>query len=94
LGGRNHLPWWSEGIADLVGRNAGDSSHVVGTSMATPHIASVAALTMQKDRNLTQAQLESILEVAALALAPSNSRLVGDFDHRATISWEAICGPT
>jgi subtilisin family serine protease len=90
--GYNHLPWWSKGIGDLVGGNAGNFYYVGGTSMATPHVASVAALMMQKNRNLTQAQVESILKATTLALAPSDSRLVYDFDHWATISWDTLCG--
>ncbi len=42
--GYNHLPWWSNGIADLKGHNSGNFYYVGGTSMATPHVASAAAL--------------------------------------------------
>ena len=33
--GYNHLPWWSKGIGDVVGGNAGNFFYVGGTSMAT-----------------------------------------------------------
>ena len=47
--GFNHLPWWSKGIGDLVGGNTGNFFYVGGTSMATPHVASVAAMMLQKN---------------------------------------------
>ncbi|HSC01573.1 MAG TPA: S8 family serine peptidase, partial [Burkholderiaceae bacterium] len=42
--GFNHLPWWSNGAGALRGRNSGNFFYAGGTSMATPHVASVAAL--------------------------------------------------
>ena len=41
-----------------------------GTSMASPHVAGIAALMMQKNSSLTQAQVENILEASAVPLAP------------------------
>jgi subtilisin family serine protease len=38
--------------------------------MATPHVAGVAALMLQKDPSLTQTQVESILKVTALPIPP------------------------
>jgi subtilisin family serine protease len=92
--GFNHLPWWSKGIGDLVGNNAGNFYYVGGTSMATPHTSAVAALLMQKNPNLTQAQVESILKSTALPLAASGSRDIFDFDHAATITWDTDCDGT
>jgi subtilisin family serine protease len=92
--GFNHLPWWSKGIGDLVGNNSGNFFYVGGTSMATPHTAAVAALIMQKNPNLTQAQVESILKSTALPLAASGSRNIFDFDHAATITWDTDCNGT
>ena len=92
--GFNHLPWWSKGIGDLVGRNAGNFFYVGGTSMATPHTSAVAALMMQKNPALTQAQVETILKNTALALPPAGSRDIFDFDHPATITWDTNCGGT
>jgi subtilisin family serine protease len=90
--GYNHLPWWSKGIGDLVGRNSGNFYYVGGTSMASPHVASVAALMLQKNRALTQAQVEAILKGNTLALPPAGSRNVFDFDQFADISWDTLCG--
>jgi subtilisin family serine protease len=38
--------------------------------MASPHVAGIAALMMQKNSSLTQAQVENILEASAVPLAP------------------------
>ncbi|NOH00798.1 MAG: S8 family serine peptidase [Chloroflexi bacterium] len=90
--GYNHLPRWSKGIGDVTGRNSGNFYYVGGTSMATPHVASLAALLLQKDPSLTQADIEWILKNTALPLADNDSRLVFDFDHFATIPWDTDCG--
>ena len=93
--GFNHLPWWSKGVGDLVGgHNSGNFFYVGGTSMATPHTSAVAALIMQKNPNLVQAQVESILKSTALPLAASGSRDIFDNDHAATISWDTDCDGT
>ncbi len=41
-----------------------------GTSMASPHVAGIAALMMQKNPGLNAAQVEAILEGSAVPLAP------------------------
>jgi subtilisin family serine protease len=46
-----------------------------GTSMATPHVAGIAALMLQKNSGLSQANVESILEGSAIAL-PAGCRSV------------------
>ncbi len=68
--GFSHLPWWSQGIGDLRGRNPGNFYYVGGTSMATPHVAATAALLLQKNPLLNQAAVESILKSTALPIAP------------------------
>jgi subtilisin family serine protease len=90
--GYNHLPWWSGGIGDLVGLNAGNFYYVGGTSMASPHVASAAAMLLQKNRNLTQADVESLLKSTALKIPSKGSQYIYDFDHFATISWDTKCG--
>jgi subtilisin family serine protease len=90
--GYNHLPWWSKGVGDLVGGNQGNFYCVGGTSMATPHVASVAALMLQKNPALTQSAIEFVLKASALALPPTDSRSVFDFNHWAVIDWDTLCG--
>jgi len=88
--GFNHLPWWSHGIGDLVGGNSGNFFFVGGTSMATPHVASIAALMLDKNPSLAQGAVESILKATALSIPASGSMFVHNvgstFD---LISWNA-----
>lgn len=90
--GFNHLPWWSKGQGSLRGRNSGNFFYVGGTSMATPHVASVAALMLQKNPSLRQGQVETIMKSTALALPAVGSQLVFDFDRFANIVWDTSCG--
>jgi subtilisin family serine protease len=93
--GYNHLPWWSKGIGDLVGRNSGNFYYVGGTSMATPHVASVAALMLQKNPTLKQADVEGILKGTTLAIPATGSRTIFDFDTpNVEINWDTDCGGT
>ena len=92
--GFNHLPWWSKGIGDLVGGNAGNFYYVGGTSMAAPHVASLAALMLQKNPTLTQAQVESILKSSALAMPTAGSRDIFDFTAPGTVTWDTNCSGT
>jgi hypothetical protein len=62
--------------------------------MATPRIAAVAALMMQKNPGLTQAQVEGILKSTTLPLARIRLRDIFDFDHAATITWDTDCAGT
>jgi len=89
--GFSHLPWWSNGLGSFNGRNPGNFYYVGGTSMATPHVAAVAALLLQKDPTLTQVQIETILKTTALPLPLVGSRYVYDFDHYANIAWDIDC---
>lgn len=79
--GYTHLPWWSKGIGDLVSAaNPGNFFYVSGTSMSSPHVAAVAALMLERDPSLTQAQIESILKSTALPIPPGtggNGVIVG-----------------
>ncbi len=87
-----HLPWWSHGIGGVVGGNPGNFYYVGGTSMATPHVASVAALLLQSDPSLTQSQVEGILKSTALTIPSSGSRDIWDNTVPATITWDTDCG--
>ena len=90
--GYNHLPWYGHGIADLVGNNSGNFYYVGGTSMATPHVASVAALVLQENGDLDQAQIESILRDSALPVPASGSKQVWQITGGYVIeSWDTDC---
>jgi subtilisin family serine protease len=88
--GYSHLPWWSNGIADLK-NNPGNFYYVGGTSMAAPHVTSVAALVLQKNPSLTQAQVESILKTTALPIAAGSATVFDISPAQAyyTYSWGA-----
>ena len=92
--GYNHLPWWSKGIGDLVGGNGGNFYYVGGTSMATPHVAAVAALMLQKNPALTQAQVEATLKTSALPVPAVGSRDIYDFSAFGTVTWDTDCSGT
>ena len=80
--GYNHLPWWSKGLGDLLGGNAGNFFYVSGTSMAAPHTTAVAALMLEKNPALTQAEVESILKSTALPIPPGSGgdiQITGNF---------------
>lgn len=94
--GYNHLPWWSKGLGDLFGNNSSNFYYVGGTSMATPHVASVAALMLEKKGDLTQAQVETLLESTALTLPASGSQDVWDPFHASgpgfyPVAWDTDC---
>jgi len=50
----------------------GNFYYVGGTSMATPHVSSIAALMLEKNPTLGQADVESILELTALDIPPGS----------------------
>lgn len=94
-----HLPWHSKGIGDLRGRNPGNFYYVGGTSMAAPHVTSLAALMLEKNPGLTQVQVESIMKTTALDMPLSGSRTVFDITavppaigSFVNIPWDTTCG--
>jgi subtilisin family serine protease len=92
--GYNHLPWWSKGIGNLRGHNAGNFYYVGGTSMATPHVAAVSALLLQVNPLLTPSEVETILKDTALPMPTDGSRYFYDYNQWATITWDADCNGT
>ncbi|MEX0329863.1 MAG: S8 family serine peptidase [Puniceicoccaceae bacterium] len=59
---------WVVGPYKLNSSNEPTFYFLGGTSMASPHVAGVVALMLQKNPNLTQAQIESILKSTAIAI--------------------------
>jgi hypothetical protein len=53
--------------------------------MASPHVAAVAAMMLEKNPGLTQARIEVLLKGNTLAFPPSGTRAVFDFDHWTTV---------
>src|SRR3990170_2318289 len=71
-----HLPWWAPGNGWIVAPpNLVNFFYAGGTSMATPHVSAVAALMLQKNPTLTQAQVEGILKSTALPV-PQNTWMI------------------
>src|SRR5687768_15770051 len=58
-----------------------------GTSMASPHVAGIAALMMQKNPALSQTQVEYILESTAIALPPGCRAVVDPSVGPTTFCW-------
>ncbi len=77
--GYNHLPWWSKGWGDVFGRNAGNFYYVGGTSMAAPHVSAVAALMLEADATLTQAQIETIMTSTAVDIGAGAAQVWDPF---------------
>lgn len=89
-----HIPWWAKGKGSLVGNNPGDFYYVGGTSMASPHVAGVAALMLELDPTLTAPQIEAIMKSSALPVPDSGSRYIYDGYGWVTITWDTDCGGT
>lgn len=71
--------------------NSGQISYYFlgGTSMASPHVAGIAALMMQKNPTLTQSDVESILEASAIYLAPGCRNVYSPTGAIRNICWGA-----
>ena len=92
--GYSHLPWWSKSTADLRKSKLVNFYWVGGTSMATPHVAAVAALILQKNPTLKAADVENILKSSALIIPASGSRFILDNTVYTTITWDTDCSGT
>ena len=60
-----------------------------GTSMASPHVAGIVALMLEKDPALVAGQVEDILEATAIPLAPGSRNVYLPGGTVATYSWGA-----
>jgi len=92
--GYSHLPWWSKSLADLRNTKLGNFFYVGGTSMATPHVASVAALILEKNPTLTASDVENILRSTALPMPSSGSRFILNNTVYTDITWDTDCNGT
>jgi len=66
--GYQHIPWWAKGSPWNPNTPPPNYWYVGGTSMSTPHVSGVAALMLQEDPTLTQADVEAILKGTATPL--------------------------
>jgi len=71
--------------------NSGQTSYYFlgGTSMASPHVAGIVALMMQKKPSLTAAWAESFLESSAIYLAPGCRNVKNPDGSTSGICWDA-----
>jgi subtilisin family serine protease len=71
--------------------NSGQTSYYFlgGTSMASPHVAGIVALMVQKNPTLTAADVESILTGAAISLAPGCRTVYNPDGTNGNICWGA-----
>jgi subtilisin family serine protease len=91
--GYQHLPWWSNGRGLFHSSPIlGNFFFVGGTSMATPHVAGTAALMLQKNPGLRQAQVEALLKANTLPMPNAGSKTVLEVTVPATIVWGTSCG--
>lgn len=60
-----------------------------GTSMASPHVAGIAALMAQKNNALTPAQAETYLTSSAIPLAPGCRTITGPSGATESVCWGA-----
>jgi subtilisin family serine protease len=78
--GASHPPFWSHS-------QNGQYYYLGGTSMASPHVAGLVALMLEKSPALTAADVEAILETTALWI-PAGSASVNDGSGQTVeISW-------
>ena len=92
--GYSHLPWWSKSLADLHNTKLGNFFYVGGTSMATPHVASVAALMLEKNPTLNAAAVENIMKTTALVMPSSGTRHIYNNTFWTDMSWDTDCNGT
>jgi subtilisin family serine protease len=81
-------------LADLHNSKLTNFYYVGGTSMATPHVAAVSALMLEKNPNLNAAAVENILKSTALLMPASGSRGIWNNTAPATITWDTDCNGT
>lgn len=79
---------WVVGPYQLNSSGRTSYYYLGGTSMASPHVAGVVALMLQKNPNLTATDAEAILENTALYLGPGSRQIYNSNGTISTISWD------
>lgn len=69
--------------------NSGQTSYYFlgGTSMASPHVAGIVALMVQKNPSLTAGTVEEILQNSAIYLAPGSRTIYNSSGSTEIVSW-------
>lgn len=80
---------WIVGPYKLNSGNTPSYYYLGGTSMASPHVAGIAALMMEKNGSLTQAEVETILEGSAIPLAAGCRTITGPTGATEDVCWGA-----
>jgi subtilisin family serine protease len=79
--GYNHIPWWAKGEPPWTHWEGIPKSknffYIGGTSFSAPTVSAIAALMLEKDPELSQGEIESILKTTAIPI-PSGSMTVFD----------------
>jgi len=78
------------GKSATINYTEGDYAYYDGTSMATPHVAGVAALVWSQDLNCTNADIRSVLASSALDLGPDGRD--NAYGHGLVQAGEAVLG--
>ncbi len=79
---------WVVGPYKVNSGNQPSYYYLGGTSMASPHVAGIVALMVQKNPALTASDAETILESSAIYLAPGSLDIVSPYGPE-TMTWGA-----
>lgn len=80
---------WVVGPYKVNSSNEPTYYYLGGTSMASPHVAGIVALMLQKNPTLIQSQVESILEQAAIPMDPGCRTIYGPSGVPESVCWGA-----
>jgi subtilisin family serine protease len=82
--GYNHIPWWAKGEppwAHIEGISKSKNFwYVGGTSFSAPTVSAIAAMMLEKNQNLEQVDIESILKTTAIPLTPDSMTVFDLYD--------------
>jgi hypothetical protein len=82
--GYNHIPWWAKGEPPWTHIEGISKSknfwYVGGTSFSAPTVSAIVALMLEKNPDLTQNQVETILKSTALTIPPGSMTVFDLYD--------------